>query len=111
LKIGGLISAIIALAVLLWSPLSLTMALSAVPQGHLMCYCCLAKGKTCTCCLIACPQSHPESGFESIDWSTDIILPYPDLSFYFPPHSDYEEAFYKPGTFYGQVPLKPPNPL
>jgi hypothetical protein len=111
LKIGVIIPAITALLVITAAPFCFTMALSGVPQAGLECYCCLAKGNNCTCCLISCPKSNPEAGLERIDWLPDIILSCPDLSFNIQSHTDREEAFFKPGTFYGQVPVKPPNSL
>jgi hypothetical protein len=109
MKIGTLIIAFLALAVLVGSPFSFRMADGSPSQGPLVCYCCLAKGIHCHCCSLACPKTDTAEGIENFDWCPDIILPSFDLSLHFNLSSRTGERTGPPENIYGQVPVKPPN--
>ncbi len=111
MKRVALFPTVIALTVLLCSPLCLVQAHGSKLQGGLICYCCAEKGTSCTCTKVSCPQCSTHTESLDYDWSPDLILPSVEMTIHFYPAVNDSELFPSLRTGYSQVPEKPPNIL
>ncbi|MBI5602118.1 MAG: hypothetical protein HY879_02065 [Deltaproteobacteria bacterium] len=104
-----LIPSIIALAVLLCAPFSLTPVSGSTQHGGLVCYCCTGQGIPCACTLVSCPKCNTPADVQDTDWSPDLIYPSFEMTIHFQPVVSRAERFYSPRQVYPNVPVKPPN--
>lgn len=95
---------------ILWSlPSGMALAFTAIPEREMMACGCQAGEENAADCQIGCPEDLPEAGFEDCDWPPDIIAAVADLTLPFPFFLKTGEELFRPATFYGQLPLKPPK--
>jgi hypothetical protein len=109
MKTGTLIPTIMALAVLVCSPFNGAPAQSSGLQEGLVCYCCLSKGITCTCSLLSCPKCDTGAEKQDSDRAPDLVNHSFLWAIHLQPVLSQSESQYSPGTWYGKVPVKPPN--
>jgi hypothetical protein len=111
MKRVALIPVVIALTVILCSPVSFVPVYSSAQHGGLVCYCCSGQGMTCNCKMFSCPKCGTDTGSPDYDWSPELVRPSFEMAIHFQPVFGNTEPFPPPRTIYLKVPVKPPNTL